>query len=468
MQRLDVSDNGRYLVQEDGTPFLWIGDTAWHLADTLDREDVELYLNNRAAKGFNVIQVAAFMGHEADAGQRRNPANAYGHRPFNGDDEPDPYRPYIAPAGRPAARPLARRMQAPPSDYWEHLDTIVRAARVRGLYLALLPCWGRRHVNGRSDRSEDVILDIRSAQAYGAFLGQRYGHEAHLIWVLGGDIGADEPTDKRMVYRRMAEGLVKGATGHDVTWDQRHPAWDRLLMTYHPRGVQSSSTWFHHDAWLDFHMIQTFKYRERVYEMVSADYERRNPIRPVVMGEPAYEGFGGRSKLTSNAYHVRRQAYQSFFAGAAGFTYGCAMSRLGGDGPLFDFGPGWKRLLDLPGAHNVAVELRAFLRARSWWDLVPDQELILEGQGTGQTIKSAVVAADGSEVLVYFPDRTPALLCLDGIVGQRITSTWFDPRDGDTQPAGVPILLGEGAERPPARFLPPHGWLDAVLILQGV
>jgi hypothetical protein len=186
------------------------------------------------------------------------------------------------------------------------------------------------------------------------------------------------------------------------------------------------------------------------------------------MGEPAYEGYGGHSRVTSNAYHVRRQAYQAFFAGAAGFTYGCAMSAYGGDGPLFGFGPNWVNLLDMPGAEDVAVELRAFLEARAWWNLVADQERILEGQGTGQTHKNAVLAADGSEMLVYYPDRTPALLRLDGIVGKRIASTWFDPRNGDTQPAGLPIPAGEGAPIAPQRFMPPHGWLDAVLILKGI
>jgi hypothetical protein len=265
----------------------------------------------------------------------------------------------------------------------------------------------------------------------------------------------------------MAEGLVEGATGHRVTWDQQHPAWDSLLMTYHPRGVQSSSSWFHHDAWLDFHMIQTFKYRERVYEMVEADYQRSEPVKPTVMGESAYEGFGKYSKVTSNAYHVRRQAYQSFFAGAAGFTYGCAMSRRDGDGPLFDFAPGWKDLLDLEGAQNVAVELGAFLRARAWWTMIPNQDLILEGQGTGQTLKSAVLVSGGREMLVYFPDRTPALLEMEQIVGQSVTSTWFDPRNADTQPAGLPLRPGAEGKFAPAHFVPPHGWMDAVLVLEG-
>ena len=32
MQKLRVSANGHYLIVEDGTPFFWLGDTAWKIA----------------------------------------------------------------------------------------------------------------------------------------------------------------------------------------------------------------------------------------------------------------------------------------------------------------------------------------------------------------------------------------------------------------------------------------------------
>jgi hypothetical protein len=50
MQRLCVSTDGHYLVQEDGTPFFWLGDTAWKLA-RLKPEDVDRYLKDRAGSG---------------------------------------------------------------------------------------------------------------------------------------------------------------------------------------------------------------------------------------------------------------------------------------------------------------------------------------------------------------------------------------------------------------------------------
>ena len=42
-----------------GTPFFYLGDTAWELFHRLDREEADEYLSLRAAQGFHVIQAAA-------------------------------------------------------------------------------------------------------------------------------------------------------------------------------------------------------------------------------------------------------------------------------------------------------------------------------------------------------------------------------------------------------------------------
>ena len=45
--KLEVSENGRYLQHEDGTPFFYLGDTAWELFHRLNEEEVVYYLENR-------------------------------------------------------------------------------------------------------------------------------------------------------------------------------------------------------------------------------------------------------------------------------------------------------------------------------------------------------------------------------------------------------------------------------------
>jgi len=55
LPRLRVSQNGHFFVKENGSPFFYLGDTSWSLFH-LTREDVDLYLKDRAAKKFTVIQ----------------------------------------------------------------------------------------------------------------------------------------------------------------------------------------------------------------------------------------------------------------------------------------------------------------------------------------------------------------------------------------------------------------------------
>lgn len=78
---LQVSPNGRYLQFEEGTPFFYLGDTAWELFHRLDEEEAEKYLENRREKGFTVIQAVALA--ELDG---LNTPNPYGETPLIDND----------------------------------------------------------------------------------------------------------------------------------------------------------------------------------------------------------------------------------------------------------------------------------------------------------------------------------------------------------------------------------------------
>ena len=54
---IEVSENQHFLMNENGEPFFWLGDTGWLLFSKLDRNEAEKYLSNRVENGFNVIQV---------------------------------------------------------------------------------------------------------------------------------------------------------------------------------------------------------------------------------------------------------------------------------------------------------------------------------------------------------------------------------------------------------------------------
>jgi hypothetical protein len=85
MGSLKVAKNGFDLQLENGTPFFWLGDTAWELFHRLTLPEIKLYLQNRADKGFNVIQAVVL----AEFDGLRIP-NRYGQVPFHDLDPAKP------------------------------------------------------------------------------------------------------------------------------------------------------------------------------------------------------------------------------------------------------------------------------------------------------------------------------------------------------------------------------------------
>lgn len=54
---LEVSANHRFLQHKDGTPFFWLGETAWLLPERLNREEAQHYLQRCHEAGYNMVQV---------------------------------------------------------------------------------------------------------------------------------------------------------------------------------------------------------------------------------------------------------------------------------------------------------------------------------------------------------------------------------------------------------------------------
>lgn len=51
--KLQVSDEGRYLRHENGTPFFWLGETGWLMPERLNRDEVNYYLQKCKEAGYN-------------------------------------------------------------------------------------------------------------------------------------------------------------------------------------------------------------------------------------------------------------------------------------------------------------------------------------------------------------------------------------------------------------------------------
>ncbi len=433
---LKVSDNQRFLVQTDGRPFFYLADTAWELFHRLNRREAVRYLTTRAGQGYTVIQAVALA--ELDGLTDPNP---YGDLPLTAKD---PARPAVTPGSDP--------FNAEEYDYWDHVEYIIDEANRRGLYVALLPSWGR----WTTDRNppDEIVLTPKNAQVYGEFLGRRFRRKS-IIWILGGDRIPEGAED---TWRSLARGIAIGVNGKET--------YETVLMSFHPRGGHSSSEWFHDEVWLDFNMLQTGHDPAEIgqpWRKVSRDYARE-PVKPAIDGEPLYEdhpiGFDAKRYGYSLDAHVRRQAYWAVFSGACGHTYGdhsvwqmYAPGRRPVNGPLFY----WYEAIHRPGAAQMR-HVRALIESRPVLSRVPDDSIVADPLAGADHI----VATRGDGYLfIYSPQGRPFTVNLGKISGQRLKGYWYNPRTGTAAAAGV--FPNQGTRK----FIPPaEGFgADWVLVL---
>jgi hypothetical protein len=423
---LKVSENSRYLVDAQGAPFFWLGDTAWELFHRLNRDEADHYLRDRAAKRFTVIQAVVL----AEYGGLTEP-NPNGHLPLKDNDPTKPN-----------------------DEYFAHVDWIVNRAEELGLVIGMLPTWGDKW-NKKWGQGPEIFTPDNAA-VYGEFLGKRY-RDKPIVWILGGDrpIEADAHS---AIIRAMAAGIKKGDGG-------------RGLMTYHPMGGQTSARWFHKDAWLNFNMLQSGHEVDRDnWQRIAADYAR-TPAKPCLDGEPGYEDHPNKFDpkngwLTEK--DVRKSLYWSLFAGGCGYTYGCHdIWQFLSDKrkPVTHARTPWREALQLPGAGQVQ-HARALLESRPYLSRVPDQSLITSEAGKGGDRVQATCGEDGSFAFIYLPAQKPVTVHLGKLSGAKLRGWWFDPRDGSALPAGEFANDGEREFAPPAG--PDKEPRDWVLVIDDV
>ena len=430
--RLKVSENNRYLVHSDGTPFFWLGDTAWELFHRLNKEEADQYLKRRAEQGFTVIQAVALADLDV-----LNVPNALGAFPLKDND------------------PLK-----PDEAYFKHVDYIIDKAAEYGIFIALLPTWGDK-VFKASWGFGPEIFNLNNSYAFGEWIGKRYANRENVIWIVGGDRNPRKDSDDLKIWRLMADGIERGAGGAA-----------NALMSFHPQpnGVKmgGSSQWFHEDTWLDFNMLQTGHCRdENTYDKISFVYDRL-PAKPVLDAEPLYEDHpvcGDTTNLgTSSAYDVRKYAYLDLFAGAFGHTYGCHgvwQMYATGRKPLSNVHYTWQKALDLPGANQMTL-VKKLMTSRPLLDRVPDQSLVAENNyGPSDRIQ----ATRGKSYAFIYTSAGRRITVVNGkIPGKEIKAQWYDPRKGELREIGNFPNSGTHEYKPPTSG---YGQ-DWILVLDGV
>ena len=424
-----VSANHHYLQHKDGRPFFWQGDTAWLLLSKLDRADTLRYLDDRQAKGFNVLQVMVLHGREMN--------NAYGVPALVAND---PARPNLTPGNDPA--------KPGEYDYWDNLDWVLDEASARGIYLALVPVWGGEVDSG--------TVNANNVQAYGKFLATRYRSKTNIFWVVGGDTHGNQHSG---VWNALGRTLKANDPNH--------------LITFHPFGRTQSSMWFHNEAWLDFNMFQSghrnyaqdtdspHKWGEDNWRYVMDDWQR-TPTKPVIDGEPSYEdipqGLHDVKQKLWTAGDARRYAYWSVFAGAFGHTFGNnAIMQFHKPGEKGAYGSqdAWFDAIQHPGSSQM-IHLQKLILSRPYFERVADESVVV---GNGERYDYVAVTRGASYLFAYTYSGKPMHLRLGVLTGKKLKVWWYDPRTGAAQAAGTVANAGEHTFTPPDTKAAVNDWV---------
>lgn len=450
--QIRVSENNRFLTDQTGKPFFWLGDTDWELFHRLTREEALQLLDTRKKQGYNVLKAVAL----AEENGLRAP-NRYGDLPLVNED---PALLAITPGNNP---------NLPAEyDYWDHVDFIMQEAADRGMYIGLLPTWGDKvaHLWGQGP----IVFNAENAETYARILAKRYENNWNVLWILGGDRpavyksnrdGTEKEYDDRDIWRAMAKG-IEAVLGKSA------------FIAYHPAGGErSTSQYIHTEPWLD---INAFQSGHGSRETPAWDWVLRDldllPQKPTLDMEPCYEdhpvnpwdGKWTRQRGYFQAYDVRARVYRGVFAGACGVSYGHHQIWQFLDSSRYtpinigDTLIGWQRAMHSEAAWQMQY-LKNLMLSRPYFSRKMDLQMIKSNMGNTYLDKVVATRDDsGRYAMIYLPQNKAIEVDLSLLSGADKKAWWYDPRTGKA----VKIGKVSGAS---GRFIPPSSGKDWVLVL---
>jgi hypothetical protein len=176
------------------------------------------------------------------------------------------------------------------------------------------------------------------------------------------------------------------------------------------------------------------------YKYVNADYNLK-PTKPTLDGEPSYEGIpqGLHDTLQPlwNDNDLRRYAYWSVFAGAAGFTYGnnavMQMHENHKKPEAYGSKTYWVDALNNQGAKQMNY-VKDLILKYPYFERVPDESLIAN-QGDKYDYLAATRGINYALIYTY-TGRTISVN-MGKIIGAEVEASWYNPKNGKITPIGT-------------------------------
>ena len=395
---LKKSANNRYLVGQDNTPFFWTGDTAWSLIVQGTNANIDTYLSNRAAKGFNVVVVDLI---ERKFGTNA-PKNIDNVSPFTG-------APFVTPN----------------SAYFARADYLVTQAAAKGMTVMLFPLYVGYGCGDEGWCAEIQAASTADMTSWGTYVGNRYKNFDNIIWAIGGDAdpAAYGISGKLGAFATALKGV-----------DSRH-----LITQHNQRSTMAVTPYLSTGVptWLTLNNTYT---NAISYPLAQTAYNY-TPTTPFFLIEAYYENSNGM-----NSQGLRAQAYWTILSGGAGYMFGnCPLWGLGSPASSFCSGAGtdWQAQLNNRGSIDMA-HFKDLFSPKAWHNLVPDfsHTTLTSGYGTSGASDFATTSrtTDGTLVISYLPTIRTVTYNMTRLAGPT-TARWYDPTSGNfTTISGSPFV----------------------------
>ncbi len=378
---LRASANGRYLVDQNGKPILFIGDAPHSLFVNLTPKQANFYFANRATYGINAVWIEVLC--DTYTGGRSDGRTYDGIIPFTTPGD----------------------MSTPNPVYFTRVDQMINLAANHGIqvFLDTIDTGGWLTVLENNGSSK--------AFGYGQYLGTRYQNFKNIVWITGNDFQTwnSSTTDNQDVAAIMS-GVASADPNHLHT----------TQLNYDVSGSLDDSLLIPNTT-----LAGAYSYYPTYAEVLN-EYNGPNFV-PTFMEEANYEFENNTGLDYGNPETLRRQEYWTMLSGATGQLYGNHYT--------WTFINGWQQSLNTPGAKQLKY-MKNLFASRQWWNLVPDQShtVVVAGYGTfansGSINASDYVttgrAPDGSLVMAFCPTTTTITVDMTQMKGLT-KARWFDP-----------------------------------------
>ena len=258
---LKASANNRYLVDQNGVPFL-VGDFPQALIGSLSPMEAGIFMENCRRYGINALWINLLC--TGGTACNTDGTTLDGIAPFT----------------------TANDLSMPNPAYFDRADSMISLAAANGMVVLLAPIetigWlGTLRANG-----------VDKAFAFGQYLGNRYKNCPNIIWMHGNDFQSWQNANDDALVQAVARGIRSVNSNHIHT----------VELNYSTSGSLEDQSWA---PLIELNAAYTYF---PTYAQVLTEYNRHN-FKPVFMVEANYElehNFGTDGGSTQN---LRRQEY---------------------------------------------------------------------------------------------------------------------------------------------------------------